>query len=132
MTNTEAKRPTPDTSPEIQVQPNAHEWEPEAAEKYYSKKDLTPAEAERLAMLAEECAEVIQIVGKILRHGYDSYHPADPETTNRDLLAKELTDIEAVRGEMQRHELRDYEMRDPFQAVWRRKLRFTHHQEVAL
>ena len=97
-----------------------------------SAPDLTPAEAERLAMLAEECAEVIQIVGKILRHGYDSYHPADPETTNRDLLAKELTDIEAVRGEMQRHELRDYEMRDPFQAVWRRKLRFTHHQEVAL
>ena len=93
--------------------------------------NLTPAEAGRLAMLAEECAEVIQIVGKILRHGYDSYHPADPETTNRDLLAKELTDIEAVRGEMQRYELRDYEMRDPSQAVWRKKLRFTHHQEVA-
>ncbi len=38
---------------------------------------LTPAEAERLAMLAEEAAEVIQIVGKILRHGYASYHPDD-------------------------------------------------------
>ena len=36
---------------------------------------LTPAEAERLAMLAEECGEVVQIVGKILRHGYDSQHP---------------------------------------------------------
>lgn len=38
---------------------------------------LTPAEAERLAMLSEECGEVIQIIGKILRHGYDSYHPDD-------------------------------------------------------
>ena len=31
---------------------------------------LTPAETERLAILAEECGEVIQAVGKILRHGY--------------------------------------------------------------
>ena len=30
---------------------------------------LTPAEDERLAMLAEECAEVIKIVSKIQRHG---------------------------------------------------------------
>ena len=31
--------------------------------------NLTPGEAERLAILAEECGEVIQIIGKILRHG---------------------------------------------------------------
>lgn len=31
---------------------------------------LSPAEVERLALLAEECGEVIQTVGKILRHGY--------------------------------------------------------------
>jgi NTP pyrophosphatase (non-canonical NTP hydrolase) len=36
---------------------------------------LTSAEAERLAILAEECGEVIQAVGKILRHGYQSYNP---------------------------------------------------------
>ncbi len=29
--------------------------------------ELTPAEAERLAYLAEECGEAIQIIGKILR-----------------------------------------------------------------
>ena len=60
---------------------------------------LSPAEAERLAMLAEECGEVIHIVGKILRHGYDSYHPADPTVTNRDLLGRELTDLLAGNGD---------------------------------
>lgn len=51
---------------------------------------MTLAELERLALLAEEAAEVIQIVGKIIRHGYESYHPNDPDTTNRMLLEKEL------------------------------------------
>jgi NTP pyrophosphatase (non-canonical NTP hydrolase) len=55
---------------------------------------LTPAEVERLAILAEECGEVIQIVGKILRHGYDSYNPNDEHwTPNRQLLQKELGDV---------------------------------------
>jgi hypothetical protein len=49
---------------------------------------LTPAEAERLALLLEELGEAQQIIGKILRHGYESYHPDDPETTNRTLLAR--------------------------------------------
>jgi hypothetical protein len=52
--------------------------------------DLTPAQIERLALLIEECGEVQQIMGKILRHGYESFHPNDPATTNRELLAKEL------------------------------------------
>lgn len=53
---------------------------------------LTPAEAERLALLAEECGEVIQIVGKILRHGYNSTHP-NGTLTNRSLLEKECGDV---------------------------------------
>ena len=57
---------------------------------------LTPAEAERLAMLAEECGEVIQVIGKILRHGYESSHPVTPNTSNRDLLEKELGDVDAI------------------------------------
>lgn len=62
---------------------------------HYNK--LTPAEAERLALLAEECAEVIQVVGKILRHGYESYNPNDPrELTNRTLLADELGHVDAA------------------------------------
>jgi NTP pyrophosphatase (non-canonical NTP hydrolase) len=56
---------------------------------------LTPAEAERLALLMEECGEVVQIVGKILRHGYDSTHP-NGGPTNRELLARELGDLRAA------------------------------------
>ena len=56
---------------------------------------LTPAETERLALLAEECGETIQVIGKILRHGYNSHSPFDPEATpNRELLQKELGDID--------------------------------------
>lgn len=45
--------------------------------------NLTPAEAERLALLAEECGEVIKAVMKILRHGYESVNPdAQPALSN--------------------------------------------------
>jgi NTP pyrophosphatase (non-canonical NTP hydrolase) len=58
---------------------------------------LTPAEAERLAILAEECGEVIQAVGKILRHGYESKHPADTTApNNRGALERELGDVQAI------------------------------------
>jgi len=55
---------------------------------------LIPAEVERLAILAEEAAEVIQIVGKILRHGYTSHNPVVmAPISNRGLLAKEIGDL---------------------------------------
>lgn len=57
---------------------------------------LTPAESERLAVLMEELAEVQQVIGKILRHGYDSCHPDNPSTNNRELLQKELGDVQAA------------------------------------
>jgi hypothetical protein len=55
---------------------------------------LTPAEAERLAILIEECAEVQQIACKILRHGYESHNPTIPNSeTNREALERELGDL---------------------------------------
>jgi NTP pyrophosphatase (non-canonical NTP hydrolase) len=54
---------------------------------------ITPAEYERLALLMEECGEIIQVIGKILRHGYGSYHPDNQEQDNRELLEKELGDV---------------------------------------
>ena len=93
---------------------------------------LTPDKAERLAMLAEECAEVIQIIGKILRHGYASHHPDDVQATpNRRLLENELLDAFAVHLAM----IRAGDIRSPGDlensaaARWEKKLRFAHHQE---
>lgn len=54
--------------------------------------NLSPAEAERLALLAEELGESIQAIGKILRHGYESRHP-DGGPTNRESLEIELGDV---------------------------------------
>lgn len=58
---------------------------------------LTPAEDERLALLIEECAEVIQAATKIQRHGYESHHSNnDPDYTNRLDLERELGDVRAA------------------------------------
>lgn len=56
--------------------------------------ELTAAEHERLAILSEECGEVVHIIGKILRHGYEDYNPEIiGGTTNRRNLEKELGDL---------------------------------------
>lgn len=58
---------------------------------------LSDSELERLAILSEECAEVQQVIGKIIRHGYESYNPFDEaKTTNRALLEKELGHVERI------------------------------------
>ncbi len=55
---------------------------------------LTDAEDERLALLIEECGEVIQSACKILRHGYESTNPKIPHSeTNREALQRELGDL---------------------------------------
>ena len=56
---------------------------------------LSKAEAERLYLLVEECGEIQQLVGKILRHGYDSRWPRDGKT-NRDRLNDEIGDFYVV------------------------------------
>ena len=88
---------------------------------------LTPAEAERLAMLAEECGEVIQVVGKILRHGYESTHP-EGGPTNRQTLEHELGDIKACISRLSEQDI------DKQQVLWHQfqKLsnqQYLHHQE---
>ncbi len=94
---------------------------------------LTPAEAERLALLIEEAAEVQQIATKILRHGFNSYHPDDPtRKTNRELLQAELTDLAAAQLLMLLS--KDVQPIDPKDLIFTlsRKARFLHHQEVRL
>jgi NTP pyrophosphatase (non-canonical NTP hydrolase) len=53
---------------------------------------LTPAELEGLAILAEECGEVVQRVGKILRHGKRKWDG----TSNVERLESEVGDIQAI------------------------------------
>lgn len=43
----------------------------------------------------EEAAEVMQVYAKIVRFGYSSYHPEDPnQTTNLELLRNEIRDLQ--------------------------------------
>jgi NTP pyrophosphatase (non-canonical NTP hydrolase) len=47
-----------------------------------------------LAVIGEECGEVMQMVGKTMRFGLDSYSPVDPtKRTNHQLLHDEIGDI---------------------------------------
>ena len=62
---------------------------------------LSNAEDERLSILVEELGEAIQIIGKIKRFGYKSFHPHDKdEITNRSLLEEELGHIQSIVGLM--------------------------------
>jgi len=61
--------------------------------KHFNK--LSPALLERLALLSEECAEVCMIVGKIIRHGYNSYNP-DTNECNANLIEQEIGDLFAA------------------------------------
>jgi hypothetical protein len=93
---------------------------------------LTPAQQERLVMLAEECTEVAHCITKILRHGYDSYSPDHPmQGNNRDHLLKEMGELAACIGmisldipAMQDEGLCDQRV----EVAMRRKLRYSHHQ----
>ena len=98
------------------------------------KNGLTPGQVERLVMLAEEAGEIVQAVGKVLRHGYESSHPHDPDSvTNRESLMREIRDFTAVASRMGRTgdlPIKDEDGFHSFDAAktWMRKLPYTHHQ----
>lgn len=54
---------------------------------------LSNAELERLACLAEECGEVVQVVGKIISHGYENSHKKYDYKTPREMLEQEIADL---------------------------------------
>lgn len=62
--------------------------------KKFSNK-LTPKQVEALALLSEECGELVQVIGKILRHGIDSHHPTSG-IANREELENEAGDVQAA------------------------------------
>lgn len=94
---------------------------------------LTPAEQERLEILAEECAEVVQAVTKILRHGYESAHPDERDgLDNRHYLGVEITDVYAAVFALIEYQDMEasYVDDDAIEAAAEKKLRYSHHQEV--
>jgi hypothetical protein len=91
--------------------------------------ELTPAEAERLALMAEECGEAVHIIGKILRHGYESYNPDGGDETNRQLLTAELGDIYAgIKMLADAGDLKMIEVLDAADDKAKRVRQYLHHQ----
>lgn len=89
--------------------------------------DLSPAEAERLAVLAEEAGEVVQAVCKILRHGYES-EPPGGGLPNREYLAREVGDLLGVLDLM----VERFDLDDALLAKYRREkqgrmAKYLHH-----
>ncbi len=59
---------------------------------------IDPRVQEAMDLLQEECSEIIQIISKIRRFGFDSYSPYDPERrTNRRLFNDEVGDFEVLK-----------------------------------
>ena len=96
---------------------------------------LSKAEYERLALLIEECGEVIQAAAKVLRHGYHSHHPNISDgPNNRGNLEKELGDLSAAVCLM--NKARDINLHEDVAACadlkWKNVQKYLHHQDPKL
>ena len=90
---------------------------------------LSKRDNELLTMLAEECAEVIQAITKIQRHGYESYNPlADVAVTNIQSLNREILDVSAIVLGLENAGVVEEFTKEDLEAVLARKLTWTHHQ----
>lgn len=91
---------------------------------------LTPAEAERLFMLAEEAGEIVQAVGKILRHGNGSFNPDNRSAgTNRQQLSEEIGEFIAIVDILLKEgDLDSVHLKQTRLTAWDKKHRYTHHQ----
>jgi len=100
------------------------------------KKEFEPvpslAEREALALLVEELGEAIQVVGKILRHGWDSQNPLTLGAMNREALAGELGDVlAAITIIAQTGRITQLELAQNQAAKLVRVRRWLHHVEIA-
>lgn len=90
---------------------------------------LSDAEAERLALLIEECGEAIQAAGKILRHGYDSKYPG---VDNRASLEREVGDILTVVNMMYGKDIAYMRVADRVKEKTETVKQYLHHQDDPL
>lgn len=94
---------------------------------------LSDAETERLALLLEELGEAAQVVGKILRHGYESVNPFEPTTTNRARLEHELGDVlVAIDFLLDYGDVEQWRLDDRKQVKHHRIWDWLHHQDFRL
>jgi NTP pyrophosphatase (non-canonical NTP hydrolase) len=91
--------------------------------------NLSEAEIERLALLGEECGEVQQAIGKVLRHGYESTHADYNFIKNRDLLRKEVLDLMAITRLMFDNDL-EVATNKELNAIIDKKNQFLHHNTI--
>lgn len=90
---------------------------------------LTPAEDERLALLIEDCAEVIHMAAKIQRHGYESKDPARSGPSNRVALSMELGQLQDCIIRLDDYnDLRSSEMEKARQERRESSSKWLHHQ----
>ena len=91
---------------------------------------LTPAEAERLSLLLEECGEVLQAIGKIQRHGYASRYPKNG-LSNRAKLEDEVGHVLAAVLRLERAGDLDGKMVTNSGDSKLAEGQYLHHQEAA-
>ena len=91
---------------------------------------LKPAETERLALIMEECGELIQAAGKVLRHGYYSFNPDDPkQINNANDLAKEMADVQhAINFILENKDVGQVAFENRLAARPEKVSRYLHHQ----
>lgn len=94
---------------------------------------LTPAQAERLAVLAEELGEAVQAVGKILRFGYDSRcHGDAAKPSGREMLVTELGDVQwAIELLICSYDLNRWAVGEARHAKAAKSGKYLHHQAQA-
>lgn len=94
----------------------------------------TKAENEMLDILQEECAEVIQAISKIKRHGWDSYNPdilAAP--TNQDHFSDEVAQLLTVVGQFFANgKLSELRMEEEAKRKSEQLKKYTHYQEFSI
>jgi hypothetical protein len=95
--------------------------------------NLTPAQQERLAILIEEAAEVIQVGGKILRHGYFATDSDRMLYDNKSDLAKEVGQLQhAIRMILRAEDIDEKVALTSFHEKAHSIKKYLHHPESAL
>lgn len=94
--------------------------------------NLTPAQIERLALLAGELCEAGQAIAKIVRHGWLNTHPDFPGgPTNLEQLESELGHVHAALALMyEAHDIQEAEVLESMRAKLEKVHRFLYHQDA--